>query len=89
MLPGSAVPGSCLVSFYFLWAILSTGTVYVVQQPPPPRPVVHPGEMRTVALLAQIALVAFVIVTLVLIVFLVILCCFNVISTVRRKQDLR
>ena len=27
MLPGSAVPGSCLVSFYFLWAILSTSTV--------------------------------------------------------------
>ena len=29
MLPGSAVPGSCLVSFYFLWAILSTSTVGV------------------------------------------------------------
>ena len=27
MLPGSAVPGSCLVSFYILWAILSTSTV--------------------------------------------------------------
>ena len=27
MLPGSAVPGSCLVSFYFLCAILSTSTV--------------------------------------------------------------
>ena len=27
MLPGSAVPGSCLVSSHFLWAILSTGTV--------------------------------------------------------------
>ena len=30
MLPGSAVPGSCLVSFYFLWAILSTSTVHTV-----------------------------------------------------------
>ena len=29
MFPGSAVPGSCLVSFYFLWAILSTSTVVV------------------------------------------------------------
>ena len=29
MFPGSAVPGSCLVSFYFLWAILSTSTVHV------------------------------------------------------------
>ena len=29
MLSGSAVPGSCLVSFYFLWAILSTSTVLV------------------------------------------------------------
>ena len=27
MLPGPAVPGSCLVSFHFLWAILSTSTV--------------------------------------------------------------
>ena len=27
MLPGSAVPGSWLVSFYFLWAILSTSSV--------------------------------------------------------------
>jgi len=27
MLPGSAVPGSCLVSFHILWAILSTSTV--------------------------------------------------------------
>ena len=27
MLPGPAVPGCCLVSFYFLWAILSTSTV--------------------------------------------------------------
>ena len=32
MLPGSAVPGCCLHSFHFLWAILSTGTVtaYVI-----------------------------------------------------------
>ena len=29
MLPGSAVPGCCLVSFHFLWAILSTITVRV------------------------------------------------------------
>ena len=50
---------------------------------------VHPQEMRTVALLAQIALVAFVIVTLVLLVFLVLLCCFNVVSTVRRRQEIR
>ena len=50
---------------------------------------VHPQQMRTVALLAQIALVAFVLVTVVLVVFLVILCCFNVISTFRRKQELR
>ena len=28
MLLGSAVPGCCLVSFHFLWAFLSTGTVY-------------------------------------------------------------
>ena len=28
MLPGSAVPGCCLVSFHILWAILSTSTVY-------------------------------------------------------------
>ena len=28
MLPGPAVPGSCLVSFHFLWAILSTSTVH-------------------------------------------------------------
>ena len=27
MLPGPAVPGCCLVSFHFLWAILSTSTV--------------------------------------------------------------
>ena len=27
MLPVPAVPGSCLVSFHFLWAILSTSTV--------------------------------------------------------------
>ena len=27
MLPGPAVPGSCLVSFHILWAILSTSTV--------------------------------------------------------------
>ena len=26
MLPGAAVPGSCLVSFHILWAILSTST---------------------------------------------------------------
>ena len=50
---------------------------------------VHPREMRTVALLAQIALVAFVIVALVLLVFLVLLCCFNVVSTVRRRQEIR
>ena len=30
MLPGPAVPGSCLVSFHFLWAILSTSTVYQI-----------------------------------------------------------
>ena len=29
MLPGPAVPGICLVSFYFLCAILSTSTVFV------------------------------------------------------------
>ena len=28
MLPGPAEPGCCLVSFHFLWAILSTSTVY-------------------------------------------------------------
>ena len=28
MLPGPAVPGSCLVSYHFLWAILSTSTVH-------------------------------------------------------------
>ena len=27
MLPGSAASGCCLVSFHFLWAILSTGSV--------------------------------------------------------------
>ena len=27
MLPGPAVPGSCLVSFHILWAILSKSTV--------------------------------------------------------------
>ena len=27
MLPGPALPGSCLVSFNILWAILSTSTV--------------------------------------------------------------
>ena len=27
MLPGPAVPGSCLVSFHILWAILNTSTV--------------------------------------------------------------
>ena len=27
MLPGPAVPGSCLVSFHILWAILRTSTV--------------------------------------------------------------
>ena len=27
MLPGPAVPGSCLVSLHILWAILSTSTV--------------------------------------------------------------
>ena len=31
MLPGPAVPGGCLVSFHFLWAILSTSTVYWLQ----------------------------------------------------------
>ena len=30
MLPGSAVPGCCLVSFYFLWAILNASTVQYV-----------------------------------------------------------
>ena len=29
MLSGPAVPGSCLVSFHILWAILSTSTVHV------------------------------------------------------------
>ena len=29
MLPGPAVPGSCLVYFHILWAILSTSTVEV------------------------------------------------------------
>ena len=29
MLPVPAVPGSCLVSFHFLWVILSTSTVYL------------------------------------------------------------
>ena len=29
MLPGSAVPGCCLLSFHILWAILSTRTVYL------------------------------------------------------------
>ena len=28
MLPGPAVPGCCLVSFYFLWAILCTQAVF-------------------------------------------------------------
>ena len=28
MLPGPAVPGSCLVSFHIRWAILSTSTVH-------------------------------------------------------------
>ena len=28
MLPGPAVPGCCLVSVHFLWAILSTSTVH-------------------------------------------------------------
>ena len=28
MLPGPAVPGSCLVSFHILWAILRTSTVF-------------------------------------------------------------
>ena len=31
MLPGPAVPGSCLVSFHILWAILSTSTVLLDQ----------------------------------------------------------
>ena len=30
MLPGPAVPGSCLVSFHILWDILSTSTVEYV-----------------------------------------------------------
>ena len=30
MLPGPAVPGSCLLSFHFLWAILSTSAVHAV-----------------------------------------------------------
>ena len=30
MLPGPAVPGSCLVSFHILWAILSTSTVHCI-----------------------------------------------------------
>ena len=30
MLPGPAVPGSCLVSFHILWAILSTSTVRLI-----------------------------------------------------------
>ena len=29
MLPGPSVPGSCLVFFHFLWAILSTSTVHI------------------------------------------------------------
>ena len=36
MLPGPAVPGSCLVSFHILWAILSTSTVHL--GPPPASP---------------------------------------------------
>ena len=31
MLPGPAVPGSCLVSLHFLWAILSTSTVPLIK----------------------------------------------------------
>ena len=31
MLPGTAVPGSCLVSFHILWAILSTSTVHRIR----------------------------------------------------------
>ena len=30
ILPGPTVPCSCLVSFHFLWAILSTSTVYQI-----------------------------------------------------------
>ena len=33
MLPGPAVPGSCLVSFHILWAILSTCTVIPTHLP--------------------------------------------------------
>ena len=33
MLPGSAVPGCCLVSFHILWAILSTSTVQPIIRP--------------------------------------------------------
>ena len=32
ILPGPAVPGSCLLSFHILWAILSTSTVYISQR---------------------------------------------------------
>ena len=33
MLPGPAVPGCCLVSFYFLWAILCTQAVLYSYRP--------------------------------------------------------
>ena len=33
MLPGPAVPGCCLVSFHFLWAILCPQAVLVMQKP--------------------------------------------------------
>ena len=46
MLPGPAVPGCCLDTFHFLWAILSTGTVY------------HPSILSIVILILPVLVAA-------------------------------
>jgi Na+-transporting methylmalonyl-CoA/oxaloacetate decarboxylase gamma subunit len=51
--------------------------------------VLHPEEIRNVALLAQIALVAFIIVSVVLIVFMLLICCYNISTAFRRRRELK
>ena len=48
MLPGQAVPGYCLLSFYILWAILSTSTVQTLPDCalPTPHSVIIEAENR-------------------------------------------
>ena len=51
-----------------------------------PPPLVDPGDVRTITLLAQISLVVFILICVLLVVLLCILCGFNILNFSRRKK---